>query len=140
MELQMRAEATDARERRIEKTRDFLRGYRLCLDMLQLRRYERKRVREIQEEFSCEDLLAGSEAYWRARMFEINTLLSQMKNGREKMLLYYHYVRGESIEHAASILGFSRRTGYRVHEKGLLSASYVLERLKKREGIAFFAE
>ena len=131
---------TVLRERRVEKTRDFLCGYQLCLDMLQLRRYERKRARAIEEEFDCEDLLAGSEAYWRARMFEIHTLLAEMKNGREKMLLYYRYVRGESIEHAASILGFSRRTGYRVHEKALATASYVLERLKKREGVDFFAE
>lgn len=128
------------RARRAEKTRDFLCGYQLCVDMLQLRRYERKRARSMEEEFDCEDLLAGSEAYWRARMFEINTLLSEMKNGREKMLLYYRYVRGESIEHAASILGFSRRTGYRVHERALVTASYVLERMKKREGIAYFSE
>ena len=86
------------------------------------------------------DILTGSEAYWRARMFEINTLLSGMRNGREKMLLYYRYVRGESIEHAASILGFSRRTGYRVHEKALVTASYALERMKKREGVDFFSE
>ena len=128
------------RERRVAKTRDFLCGYQLCLDMLQLRRYERKRAKAIEEEFDCEDILTGSEAYWRARMFEINTLLSGMRNGREKMLLYYRYVRGESIEHAASILGFSRRTGYRVHEKALVTASYALECMKKREGVDFFSE
>ena len=56
-----------------------------------------------------------------------------MKNGREKLMIYYHYVRGESIEHAANLLDVSRRTGYRLHERGLRSASFLYERMKKED-------
>ena len=117
-------------DERIERTRNFLCGYQLCLDMLNLRRYERKRAKSFSDDCDCDDILLGNEAFWRARMYEVSTLISSMKNGREKLILYYHYVRGESIEHAANILGISRRTGYRLHQKGLLLASFLL----KKEG------
>ena len=81
----------------------------------------------------CEDLLSGDESLWRARMFEIKTLLEGMKNGREKILLYYHYIRGESIEYVADMMGISRRTGYRVHSKGLLSFLTLYEKKKRAE-------
>ncbi len=118
------------REEMIAKTRDFLCGYQLCIDMLNLRKYERRRLQGFDGESACEDILAGDEAYWRARMYEVGALLGAMKNGREKLLLYYHYVRGESIEHAANLIGVSRRTGYRLHQRGLLSASFLLKRME----------
>ena len=123
---------------RIEAVRNFLCGYQLCLDMLNLRRYERKLSYQFDDEFDGEDILSGNEAYWRARMFAVGSLIEKMKNGREKLMIYYHYVRGESIEHAANLLHVSRRTGYRLHERGLLSASFLYERMKKES--PFFAE
>lgn len=119
------------RRRRIDAARDFLAGYQLCVDMLHLRRHERKRARRYVEECSCEDLFAGNEVYWRARMNEISALISAMKNSREKVVLYYHYIRGESIEHIADFLDVSRRTGYRLHDKGLFSAALLMERMRK---------
>ncbi len=107
----------------IEAVREFLCSYQLCLDMLDLRKYERKRVRHFDDPCVCEDILAGDEAYWRVRLYEVGALLGRMKNGREKLILYYHYVRGESIEHAANLIGVSRRTGYRLHARGLLMAA-----------------
>ena len=121
----------------IEAVRNFLGGYQLCIDMLNLRSYERKRRRAFEgESFDCADLLSGEEAYWRARMYEIETLIGRMRNGREKLVLYYHYIKGERIERAADFLGFSRRTAYRVHQKGLLQAALLYEKAKK-EGLIF---
>ena len=68
-------------------------------------------------------------------MTEVGNLIAGMKNGREKIILYYHYIKGESIEHSADILGVSRRTGYRIHQRGLLMASFLYERLKKTKNI-----
>ena len=118
---------------RIARVRDFLCGYQLCIDMLNLRKYERKRADRFEEIFDGEDILMGNEAIWRARMHEIGALIDGMRNCREKIILYYHYIRGESIEHAANLLGVSRRTGYRLHDKGLFMASFLYERMKKTE-------
>ena len=116
---------------RIEAARDYLSGYRLCMDMLHLHRYERKRAKPFEELCRCEDVLMGNEAYWRARMFEAENLIGSMKNGREKLILYYHYIKGESIERAADLLGISRRTGYRAHQRGLLVIGIKLDRIKR---------
>lgn len=113
---------------RIERARNFMCGYQFCIDMMQLRSYERKRDYTFDEECDCDDLLAGNEAFWRARMFGIKALLDSMKNGREKLILYYHYICGESIEHASNTLGISRRTGYRLHQKGLFAISFLMDK------------
>lgn len=123
--------ATFSAEERAERTRNFLCGYQLCLDMLNLRKYERRRANVFRDPCDCEDILMQGEAYWRARMSEVGALISSMKNSREKVILFYHYIRGESIEHAANLLGVSRRTGYRLHQRGLLIASALLEKKER---------
>ena len=126
---------TQEEEMRIRETaRNYLCGYQLCLDMLKLRKYERKRVAKFDELCDCEDILAGDEAYWKARIYEIATFLGKMKNGREKILLYYRYVRGESVERVSDLMGFSRRTGYRLFHRGLALVGLLLERMEKRSG------
>lgn len=120
---------TQEEEMRVrERARNYLCGYQLCLDMLRLRKYERRRAAKFDELCECEDILAGDEAYWKARIYEIATFLGTMKNGREKMLLYYRYVKGESVERAAGLLGLSRRTAYRLWNRALLSAGLLLEK------------
>ncbi|MBQ9796305.1 MAG: sigma-70 family RNA polymerase sigma factor [Clostridia bacterium] len=116
-----------------EEARNFLCGYQLCLDMLKLRKYERKRAKAFEEACECADILNGDEAYWKARIYEVATLLGNMKNGREKMVLYYRYVRGESLESAARLMGVSRRTAYRLWHRGLFIAG---EYLRKNERIS----
>ena len=115
----------------IEETRSFLCGYQVCADLLHLRRYERKRAKRFDEYSVGEDLLLGNEACWRSRMAAVCALVGSMRNGREKLVLYYHYIRGESIERCADLLGFSRRTAYRVHQRGLLQISFLYQRKKK---------
>ena len=120
-------------EAQIEAVRNFLCSYQVCLDMLNLRKYERRRAKVFDDPFECGDVLAGGEAFWKARMYEVRSLLSSMRNGREKVILYYHYIRGMSIEHAADMIGVSRRTGYRLHQKGLFMVSFLHKRLQKKD-------
>ena len=115
----------------ISAAKDYLCGYQLCLDMLNLRRYERKRSQRFSEECSCEDVLQGNEAFWKARLYQVEHLIASLRNGREKFILYYHYIKGESIERSADLLGISRRTGYRMHRKGLLVVGKILERSRQ---------
>lgn len=121
----------EANKDAIERVRDYLCGYQFCVDMLNLRKYERRRVKPFDDPCNCDDLLCGNELLWRSRMFEVQMLIDSMKNGREKLILYYHYIKGESIERAADHLGISRRTGYRLHQKGLFMASVLHERKEK---------
>lgn len=123
--------ATEKKESGVKEVRIFLCSYQFCLDILQLRKYERRRARrmEIPEDVEFDNLIAGSEFFWRARMYEIETFINAIPFGRERLLLYYHYIRGESIEHVANILGISRRTAYRIHTKALIRAAALYRRI-----------
>ncbi len=121
----------------MEEAKNFLCGYRMCMEMLGLNRYERHRTRcETCDEESTEalrtSLLKGDEAYWQMQMYEIEALMGELKNGREKLILHYHYLRGLSVERAAALLGVSRRTGYRLHERGLCMVAYRLAKYRKK--------
>ena len=55
----------------------------------------------------------------RARMFAIRHDLMKMENSDEKLLLYYHYIRGESVERCAELLGISRSSAFRIKKRAL---------------------
>lgn len=124
---------TERTAEREEAARDFLAGYQLCVDLLKLKRYERRRAEVFDEPCRCEDVLMGNEAFWRARMDEIERTVAALRNGRDKLVLYHRYIKGESVEHAATILGFSRRTAYRAHKRGLAVVGIILERKKRND-------
>ena len=112
----------------IASAKGFLCSYQFCLDMLDLRKFERKRLGTDVENGTCEELLEASEVDLRARMYEVSAFLNRMRDGREKLILYYRYVKGMSVERASALLGISRRTGYRLHQKGLLTVARMLEK------------
>lgn len=108
---------------------EYLSGYRYCVEMLQLRQYERIHPSPIEDPVD-ETLLFGNEAFWKSRMMEIGILIGSLPNGRAKLLLHYRYVKGMSVERVSDLLGVSRRTGYRLHDKGLFLASIAYKKRK----------
>ena len=118
----------------IAAAKDFMNGYRMCRDLLGLRQYERKREAARGEESGFADVMAGDEAFWRARMHAVGSILGKMKNGREKLMLYYHFIKGYSVEHIAVRLGVSRRTGFRILDRGLLMVSQYTDGMRKSCG------
>lgn len=132
--MQMRRKRETVSEEEIEEVRSFLCSYQLCADMLGLRQFERRRRRRDEEEMDFDDLLAGDEAFWRARMLAVRSFVSEMRNGREKLMIYYYFLQGERIEHASETLNVSRRTGYRMLQRGLCSAALLYQKKKKING------
>ena len=114
----------------MEAAREFLCGYQLGMEMLNLRKYERKRAKAFDEGGECAELLNADETYWKARIYEVAGLLGSMKNSREKTVLYYRYVKGERMKSIARLIGSSRRTVFRLRDRGLVSVG---ELLHKRE-------
>ena len=90
-------------------------GYLLNQKLLRLDRYERAYFGfEDREEDLPDDLPLA-----RARMFAIRHDLMRMENSDEKLLLYYHYIRGESVERCAELLGVSRSSAFRMKKRAL---------------------
>lgn len=99
----------------LKNTENYLKSYKFCRDLLSMKNYEEKYfdTLEWESESPAEFSLA------RAKMFEIRHFILDMQNSKEKLLLYYHYVRGETIEHCGELLGVSRSSAFRMKKRGL---------------------
>ena len=108
----------------LRDTDDYLKGYCLCERMLKLDKYERTyfAYNEGDKEYFSND-----SALCRAKMFEIRHFIMSIKNCDEKLMLYYHYVRGETVERCAELLGISRSSGFRLKKRALALAAKALE-------------
>ena len=78
----------------IEAIKEYLSGYKLSRDLLELEKYEREFLRS--RAFASER--PGDLSMARARMFEIRNFILNLPNSNEKMLLYLHYIDCEPIE------------------------------------------
>ena len=110
-------EAKQEKEFNKEKNRAeinrYLRDYRRTYSMLKSSSLTRK--------FSGEEgyRADADEALFRARMFEIRAFVLSIEQTPEKMLLYYYYIKGFTLDKCAKILGISRRSVYRLKIKAL---------------------
>ena len=97
---------------------NYLKGYWLNRSLLRLERYER----ECFGWQATEEDLPGEAPIARARMFEIRHFITSMTNSNEKLMLYYHYIRGESIERCGELLNISRAGAYRLKKRAVTAA------------------
>ena len=110
-------EMTD--EEKIRKTENYLRGYGLDRKLLKMDRYER----EYYGNSNSLDLESPGEVpLARARMYEVRHFIMSVRNCDEKLFLYYRYVKGETVERCAELLGISRASGFRMRKRALLLA------------------
>ena len=58
----------------------------------------------------------------RARMYEVRHFIMSLCNCDKKLFLYYRYVKSETVEHCAEMLGISRASGFRMRKRALLWA------------------
>ena len=100
---------------------DYLKGYQLNRKLLRLERYEK----EYFHTDECDVEAFGEAPLARARMFEIRHFVMKMENSDEKLLLYYHYIKGEPIERCAELLGVSRSTAFRMKARALKKAESI---------------
>ena len=109
-------------EEEIRTIDDYLKGYALSEKMLKLDKYERTyfAYNDKDEEYKSND-----SALFRAKMFEIRHFIMNMRNGDEKLMLYYHYIRGETVDRCAEMLGISRSSGFRLKKRALALAAKI---------------
>lgn len=99
----------------IEAMKEYLSGYKLSRDLLELEKYEREFLRS--RAFASER--PGDLSMARARMFEIRHFILNLPNSNEKILLYLHYIDCEPIERCGDILNMSRSSAFRLKRKAL---------------------
>jgi len=111
-------ENSSVSQEEIREMDNYLKGYRLNQRLLRMDRYERAYLGGEDNE----DDVPGELPLARARMFEVRQFIMGMKNSDEKLLLYYHYIKGESVEKCAELLGIARSSGFRLKKRGLRCA------------------
>lgn len=91
------------------------------------------KLNEVQQRLSCYILYRDTieraktkksdtqfdEMSLRAAMFSIRRSVMRMPECREKLLLYNHFIRGESLESCAELIGISRRSVFRLKLRAL---------------------
>ena len=112
------------------RVKDFLRGYRMYGKMLILDRYEKEFLKGRDTVEHC----APSEAMFaRAKMYRVRHFINQLPNCDEKLFLYYHYVKGVSVERCGEMLDVSRTSAFRMKERAICMAAEQFENFEKEE-------
>ena len=65
----------------------------------------------------------ADDALLRAKMTEIRRFVVTLPDCREKMMLYYRYLYGRTVEQCAELLDVSRRTAFRIYGRALILAA-----------------
>ena len=102
-------------ENDLEEMKDYLSGYKLCRDLLELEKYEREFLRS--RIWASER--PGDLSLARAKMFEIRHFILGLPNSNEKILLFLHYIDCEPIERCGDIMGISRSSAFRLKRRAL---------------------
>lgn len=100
----------------LDDLKNYLSGYKLCKELLQLEQYEREFIEDGKR---WENERPGDLSLARARMFEIRQFILFLPNTKEKILLYMHYIDCEPIEKCGDIMNISRSSAFRLKRRAL---------------------
>lgn len=103
----------------IRQIEDYLKGYQFYQKLLRLDRYEKAYFGASEWESEA----PGELPLARAKMFEIRHAIMGIPNCEEKLLLYYHFIKGEPVERCAELLGISRSSAFRMKKRALVLAA-----------------
>ena len=98
-----------------EEAENFLKSYKFCRELIMLGNYEKKYF----ETLEWESETPAEFGVARAKMFQVRHFIMGMRNSREKLLLYYHYVHCDTVEKCAELMGISRSSAFRLKKKAL---------------------
>lgn len=108
---------------------NYLNTYGFCRKLLKLDKYE--------QDYFSGDLQQGDAldrpselSLAHAKMFEVRHFIMSMQNCDEKLLLYYHYIRGNPVEKCAELIGISRSSAFRLKKRALTLAAELYSQKK----------
>ena len=99
--------------------KNFLESYQLNKKMIEMLAYEREYFGAQSQGDGFLMLPGGDEVLLRSKMFNVRKFITTLENNNCKLLIYYHYVRGNSVEKCAELLGISRTSGFRLKRRAL---------------------
>lgn len=67
----------------------------------------------------CADLADLDETAVQAEMYSLRAMVLAVQDPRERMFLYHYYIKGQTLEMCAKILGISLRSVCRIKNRAL---------------------
>lgn len=114
------------------EARVFLEDYAVAVHMLRLCHEDERERRQIADDCRAEigrdGGMGGDAAYWLARTREVRGFVDGLTHDRCKLLLFYHYIRGLTVEQTADELDISPRSAYRLKKEALALAAKELSK------------
>lgn len=113
------------------ETENYLKTYGFYKKLLRMDKYE-------QEYFNGDSPSAirdcpSEHTLAHAKMFEVRHFIMSMQNSNEKLLLYYHYVKCDSVDRCAELIGISRSSAFRLKKRALVLAAEHYAQSKKKK-------
>lgn len=124
----------------------YLESYRSNKKLIQMMRYEKEYFKDDFEE-SVKDgdylsLPVGDEVLLRSAMFKVRKFIMSIGENNCRLILYYHYIKGQPIAKCAELLGVSRTSAFRLRKKALsvagrkYSEERLLQKFKEKRNLA----
>ena len=116
----------------------YFEGYGASKKLLRMMKYEKDYFPHENEDDSEDILLVpgGDETMLKAKMYDIRRFIVGMDDGNEKTLLFYHYIKGFSVEKCSEMMDIGRTSAFRLKKKALLSAAKRMEEKKSKRKVA----
>ncbi len=114
------------------EVKKYLEGYEASKKLLRMMKYEKDFFGNENEDDSEDILLipGGDEMMLKSKMYDIRRFIVSMDDGNEKTLLFYHYIRGFSVEKCSEMMNIGRTSAFRLKKKALLAAA---KRMKEKQ-------
>lgn len=114
----MSKDKIEINEEQREKIENYLKSYGFCYRLMAMKNYEDKYF----DTMVWEPESPAKFSLARAKMYEVRHFILDLPNSDEKLLLFYHYVRMNSVERCAELLGVSRSSAFRLKKRALAKA------------------
>lgn len=116
----------------------YLEGYGASKSILKMMEYEKEYFADKSKAHDDDALIVpgGDEVLLKSKMYDVRRFILGMEDGKEKALLFYHYIRGFSVEKCSEMMGIGRTSAFRLKKKALASAAARFAEREKKNAVA----
>lgn len=116
----------------------YFEGYGASKKLLRMMKYEKDFFGGENRDDSEDILLipGGDEVMLKSKMYDIRRFIVNMDDGNEKTLLFYHYIRGFSVEKCSEMMNIGRTSAFRLKKKALLKAAEKMKEKRLKNKVA----
>ena len=116
----------------------YLEGYGASKSILKMMEYEKEYFADESKAHDDDALIVpgGDVVLLKSKMYDVRRFILGMEDGKEKALLFYHYIRGFSVEKCSEMMGIGRTSAFRLKKKALASAAARFAERAKKNAVA----